>query len=54
MKFKFQINKHISIKELCVFSSKTLLQVGDSHGFVYVAISMLRYVPFLHVWIVLP
>ena len=42
------------MKDLCVFSSKTLLQVGDSHGFVYVAIIMLRYVPFVLVWILLP
>ena len=54
MKFKFQINKHISIKELCVFSSKTLLQVGDSHSFFNVAIIMLRYVPLILVWILLP
>ena len=42
------------MKDLCVFSSKTLLQVGDSHGFVYVAIIMLRHVPFVLVWILLP
>ena len=42
------------MKELCVFSSKTLLQVGDSHGFFNVAIIMLRYVPFVLVCILLP
>jgi len=42
------------MKDLCVFSSKTLLQAGDSPGFVYVAIIMLRYVPFVLVWILLP
>ena len=53
VKVKFQINKYISIKELCLFSSKTLLhRVGDSCGFVYVAI-MLRYVPFVLVRILL-
>ena len=40
--WNLNLNKHIFVKE-CLVSSKTFLQgIGDSRGFAYMAITMLR------------